>query len=320
MTVPSQSRIAKNRTYRSPKIVRSTRRDARKRIAGRKLLHVFCHPAFRGHFAWSISTKGPSFSVPTTIIHEPVWTIYSAHREGLFVRASTSSRFIHLAAIALALTTSACGGGGGIPRRTSRSQRVREADRPDPLLLRSAARHPRRALRNAHTNAFFKSGSHADALTRPTPTPGRTPTPARPPPQSARRARRCFPTPAGVSASFKCFDASDAAASLTPAQIQTEAPHYDSVWGTFSPSIWTGQHRGMILSRYYMPFEDNSLDYWQQPEFLPGRTTILIGFCTAAITTTIQRRTWRGRARVLPTTRRWTFTTRRSGRIKSKRS
>ncbi len=47
--------------------------------------------------------------------------------------------------------------------------------------------------------------------------------------------------------------------SVSNSQIQVEAPHYDSVWGTFSPSVWTASHRGMILSRYYMPVEDNTL-------------------------------------------------------------
>ena len=46
---------------------------------------------------------------------------------------------------------------------------------------------------------------------------------------------------------------------LNTAQITAEAPHYDSVWGSFFPSTWSAAHPGMILSRYYMPYEDNNL-------------------------------------------------------------
>ncbi len=46
---------------------------------------------------------------------------------------------------------------------------------------------------------------------------------------------------------------------LDSQQIQAEAPHFDSVWGTFSPSTWNGSHPGMILSRYYVMNEDATL-------------------------------------------------------------
>jgi hypothetical protein len=43
---------------------------------------------------------------------------------------------------------------------------------------------------------------------------------------------------------------------MTQSQIQQEAPYYDSVWGAFFPQYWNASHSGMILSRYYLPFED----------------------------------------------------------------
>ena len=46
---------------------------------------------------------------------------------------------------------------------------------------------------------------------------------------------------------------------LSDAQIQTEAPHYDSVWASFNPNAWNASHRGMIVSRYTIPNEDNEL-------------------------------------------------------------
>jgi len=46
-------------------------------------------------------------------------------------------------------------------------------------------------------------------------------------------------------------------AQMTPAQIAQEThPPYDSVWGAFQPQYW---HPGMILSRYYLPNEDEAL-------------------------------------------------------------
>lgn len=57
---------------------------------------------------------------------------------------------------------------------------------------------------------------------------------------------------------------------MTTAQIQAEAPHYDSVWGTFFPNVWNQMHPGMLLSRYVLPNEDvklisgHDLTWWQQ--------------------------------------------------------
>lgn len=50
-----------------------------------------------------------------------------------------------------------------------------------------------------------------------------------------------------------------AGAYLTTSQIQSEAPHFDSVWGAFFPSTWRTYNSHILLTRYYMPYEDNSL-------------------------------------------------------------
>lgn len=58
-------------------------------------------------------------------------------------------------------------------------------------------------------------------------------------------------------------------ASMTTAQIQAEAPHTDSVWGSFQPGTWDAAHPGMIVSRYVLPNEDvklisgHDLTWWQ---------------------------------------------------------
>lgn len=46
---------------------------------------------------------------------------------------------------------------------------------------------------------------------------------------------------------------------MTTSQIQQEAPDYDSVWGSFFPQTWLGANAGIVLSRYYLPFEDEAL-------------------------------------------------------------
>jgi hypothetical protein len=57
---------------------------------------------------------------------------------------------------------------------------------------------------------------------------------------------------------------------LSAAQIQQEAPHYDSIWGSFFPSLWDQYHPGMLVSRYVLPNEDvklisgHDLTWWQQ--------------------------------------------------------
>lgn len=47
--------------------------------------------------------------------------------------------------------------------------------------------------------------------------------------------------------------------SIPPAEVEQMAPHYDSVWGAFSPGAWNATHPGMIVSRYVLPNEDVKL-------------------------------------------------------------
>lgn len=59
------------------------------------------------------------------------------------------------------------------------------------------------------------------------------------------------------------------ASPLTTSQIQSEAPHYDSIWGSFFPQTWDNAHPGMVVSRYMIPNEDvnmisgHDLAWWQ---------------------------------------------------------
>lgn len=46
---------------------------------------------------------------------------------------------------------------------------------------------------------------------------------------------------------------------MSSTQVANEAPHYDSVWGAFEPSMWDADHPGMIVSRYMLPVEDDNL-------------------------------------------------------------
>lgn len=56
---------------------------------------------------------------------------------------------------------------------------------------------------------------------------------------------------------------------MTAQQIQSDAPHYDAVWGAFQPQAWLSAHPGMLVSRYFIPQEDRSmlsghdLAWWQ---------------------------------------------------------
>lgn len=55
------------------------------------------------------------------------------------------------------------------------------------------------------------------------------------------------------------WDGSRFTTPMSSSQIQSEAPHYDSVWGAFNPSAWDGAHPGMYVSRYMLPVEDDNL-------------------------------------------------------------
>lgn len=68
-----------------------------------------------------------------------------------------------------------------------------------------------------------------------------------------------LPDTTGRFGLIQILDAYGGPPSLTTSQIQSEAPHIDAVWGSFNPSAWSGAHPGIILSRYYLPFEDEAL-------------------------------------------------------------
>lgn len=46
---------------------------------------------------------------------------------------------------------------------------------------------------------------------------------------------------------------------MTPGQVVSEAPLYDSIWGAFQPGTWYQNHPSMIVSRYVLPNEDVKL-------------------------------------------------------------
>ncbi|MGH7660983.1 MAG: hypothetical protein ACRENA_08755 [Vulcanimicrobiaceae bacterium] len=56
---------------------------------------------------------------------------------------------------------------------------------------------------------------------------------------------------------------------FSTSQIKTEAPHEDSIWAAFEPSVWDVHHPGMLVSRYTVPQEDeylishHNLTWWQ---------------------------------------------------------
>lgn len=110
----------------------------------------------------------------------------------------------------------------------------------------------------------------------PTATPGPTPPPsaspsapptATPPPPGS--GSTIISDTAGRFGLIQILDNYGGATPLGTSQIQSEAPHYDSIWGAFSPSTWDSAHPGMIVSRYTIPNDDENmisghdLAWWQ---------------------------------------------------------
>lgn len=56
---------------------------------------------------------------------------------------------------------------------------------------------------------------------------------------------------------------------MTTAQIQSDAPRYDAVWGANQAPLWVSGHPGILVSRYFIPQEDrfvlsgHDLNWWQ---------------------------------------------------------
>lgn len=91
------------------------------------------------------------------------------------------------------------------------------------------------------------AGGGASSITAPVPA---TNAPAGPP---AASGPTIIADTTGRVGLFQEFDRLE-----TPAQIQSDAPHYDAVWGASNAQIWDAAHPGMIVSRYFIPQEDRS--------------------------------------------------------------
>ncbi len=88
------------------------------------------------------------------------------------------------------------------------------------------------------------------------PSAGSSPGPTTAPssaPTVAPAGSTMIPDTTGRVGLFQEFDKS-----MTPAQIQSEAPRYDAVWGASQPQFWESAHPGIVLSRYFIPQEDRS--------------------------------------------------------------
>jgi len=109
----------------------------------------------------------------------------------------------------------------------------------------------------------------------PTPTPNHTMSPS-PPPTSTPSTTgiTLLPDTTGRFGLTQIFDwdGIPSHTPLTTAQIDSLAPHEDSVWGAFEPAAWNSAHPGMIVSRYMLPVEDDNsvsghdLTYWQNTD------------------------------------------------------
>lgn len=150
-----------------------------------------------------------------------------------------------------ALVAAACGGGGG-----SSTPPVPGGGGPPPpggSPSASPSVHP---------------SNSPGATPTPVPTPVQTPTPV---PTSPGSGNTILPDTNGRFGLTQILDWNglQGGAQLTQAQIDAEAPNYDSVWGAFSPQEWDAKHPGMIVSRYYLPNEDSylisqhNLAWWQ---------------------------------------------------------
>ncbi|HET7815273.1 MAG TPA: hypothetical protein VFL13_12985 [Candidatus Baltobacteraceae bacterium] len=175
------------------------------------------------------------------------------------MRPATSTRVLFIGSIALALTLAACGGGGGGgtgPVPGGGNGGGGPTATPTPVGTGSPKATPTPTATPVHT-----------ATPAPTATPVSTPTPT-----TAPQSITMLPDTTGRFGLTQILDNYGGEPALTTAQIQSEAPHYDSVWGTFSPTTWSsapGAESGMVLSRYVLDSEDmnlisgHDLSWWQ---------------------------------------------------------
>jgi hypothetical protein len=165
-----------------------------------------------------------------------------------------STRIVQGSLLALAIGLSACGGGGG----GSSTPPVSNGGGPPPV-----GSTPTVAPSGAPTG-----NPTSGPTSGPTHAPTQAPTASPPPPTS--QGITMLPDTTGRFGLLQINDAYGRNnAGMTSGQIQTEAPHTDSVWGAFQPAAWNAAHPGMIVSRYVLPNEDvrlisgHDLTWWQ---------------------------------------------------------
>ncbi len=167
----------------------------------------------------------------------PWFTAAMLERTEGTVRPATSTRVFFLGSIALSLALAACGGGGG-------------GSSPVPGGGNGGGGSP---TPTPHSTA--------------TPTPSPTPTPTSTP--ITGQGVTMLPDTTGRFGLTQILDNYGGTNALTAAQIQSEAPNYDSVWGAFQPQTWRSANSRIILSRYMVPVEDDNLvsghdlSWWQ---------------------------------------------------------
>ncbi len=169
----------------------------------------------------------------------------------------TLSRHIAAAACAVfIISLTACGGGGG---GTPSIPSPGGGGSPPPTSSPGATATP-----------VGTSTPKATATPVQTATPMQTPTPI-PTATPAGRGITMLPDTTGRFGLFQVFDwdGNPNHAPLSNAQIDSEAPHEDAVWGAFNPGTWDAAHSGMIVSRYMLPVDDDNtvsghnLSWWQ---------------------------------------------------------
>jgi hypothetical protein len=154
-----------------------------------------------------------------------------------------------VAAAALAASfLSACGGGAG--------------NAPPPIGGHGPTPHPT-------SGASTSPSPKPTATPTSSPTPAATPTPA--PTSTPASAGGFIASTSGRFGLTQVLDwtGSSSVPPMSASEIQSEAPHYDSVWGAFEPSTWLAANSHIVLSLYTLPVEDdnmvsgNTLAYFQ---------------------------------------------------------
>lgn len=113
---------------------------------------------------------------------------------------------------------------------------------------------------------------HSTATPTATPTPVHTATPTPIPtatPTTAPQSITMLPDTTGRFGLAQILDNYGGETPLSASQIQSEAPHYDFVWGSFDTPDWRSANPNVNLSRYVLDSEDmnlistHDLSWWQ---------------------------------------------------------